>query len=90
MPETKCLITGVYLIEHPHSDECYAADLFRQGTTWIINANRSSARQRNFDMSECIVATICGTYFERRGVYVVPEDNLELNDVAREYIKAHL
>jgi len=96
---TKCMITGIVLFL-PGNEECFHADLFVQGDTCIFNANQHndiehyrdivaiSKTQRTGLKFAVLLGSNHDTYFERRGVFVVPSGHVRFSVEALEYMEA--
>lgn len=89
MPQ--CLITGCEL-HSPTEGWWVHGDLFRIGTSYVFNAVLNEMAEANKQYGNTVpswknVLTIDGQYWEKRGVFVIPILNAELNQVAKDYVE---
>lgn len=83
-----CVITGCSLI----LDNAWAAcDVFEAGDHFVMNANLNKEgtvawhkmHARRYTKEIDLTGS---NYWEKRGVFIVPKDQVELNQAAKEYI----
>lgn len=87
----RCVITGLALIS-PADDAWIAGDLFDAGSVWIFNGNCEGGRPawlyEEPHYQKHITPT--GVFWERRGVFVIPKEDAQLNSAALEYMERAL
>jgi hypothetical protein len=95
--KTKIRITGIVLFV---GDEAFNADLFQQGETYIFNANqhnvsdqyegtlgRSYTERTGVKFARILEGERSDTWFDRRGVFVVHQDDVRFSVEALEYME---
>lgn len=84
----KCIITGCALIRE--DGQWVAGDLFDAGSVYVFNGNfdRQKATAKLINDAVCFSMRFAPLeYWERRGVFVIPKDQANLNSAALEYIR---
>ena len=87
----KCIITGCALRIYGKHIEAWG-DLHQTAQCYIFNAVLSSTGETAWRLIEqagqkALVINSGGDYFERRGVFVIPSMNAQLNPAAVMYVR---